>query len=106
MVNKLLAELQSRAHLSHFQLDLVNQYMEWAVAIGYDMGIKHGRGDNKAVKVQQIKDGLIVRTYDSMADAARAMKVDKRKISHAVSGSKYRPTEINGYKFRIVKQSA
>jgi hypothetical protein len=96
---KLLAELQSRTHLSTYQLELVRQYMEWMYVVGYEQS----RVDiGKQTSVCQIKDGKIINTFPNMAAAARSVHGDKSNVRKAVIG-KYKT--YKGFQWKIERQS-
>jgi hypothetical protein len=101
-IERLLAELQSRAHLSTYQLELVKQYMEYTYGVGFDEARLTIGGQTRR-PIQQIKDGKVVATYESQTEAARAMGCNQASISRVVSGIR---ESVKGYKFKNVKQSA
>ena len=100
-MEKLLKEMQSKAHLSSYQLEVVNGYMNIAHGLGFDEArFTIGRGLNRT-KVQQILNGKVVAIHDSMIDASRYVGCSRPTISRCVDGSM---KGFNGFKFKIVKQ--
>lgn len=97
--DRLIKELQSRSHLSPFQLELVKQYMDWMFGIGYDEG---KRQNSHGKRVAQIKDGVVINKFNTFQEAANAMKVNKSAIGKAVRGEM---RTCGGFKWRIIKES-
>jgi hypothetical protein len=97
---RILEELQSRAHLSSFQLILVTQYMEYAHAVGYDEGRLHSGGQTR-MAIQSIKNGKIVKTFSSQQAAARFYAITQQTVSKIIKGT--RPP-INGFHFKLAKR--
>jgi hypothetical protein len=93
---QLLNEMQQYTHLSSFQLEIVAIYMNWAFGIGYDVG---RRQPSHAIKVAKMKDGKIIKIYDSIFDIARTYHVDKSTVSKAM---KIHNAYWRGYKWKIL----
>jgi hypothetical protein len=96
--DKLLREFQRRAYVSPRQLKLLQSYMDWVYAVGYDDGL----ADRTKIKrptcnreVYQLKDGEIVNKFNTMTEASQAIDVDIRRMSYAIK----RKHTIKGYDF-------
>lgn len=83
LVSKIARELQMISDISPMDWLTLKPYFEYAYAVGCDEGramLSH------RIKVEQIKDGIVTNTYNSMADAARAVHGDASTICGIVNG--------------------
>lgn len=88
---KAVQELQSRAHLSSYQLEMVAIYMEWVYAIGYDSGRNEFAAklnESKAYKVAAVDHlGNRVHEFDSLTKAGDVLGLDRRLIHRAIQSN-------------------
>ena len=97
-ITKLINEMYDRTHLSSQQFVIVQQYLQWAFAVGFDEGRQQ---PSKRIPIAQIKDGKVIQIFDSISDAARSLNGDKSWIAKAVRGEV--PDAYN-FKWKVVKQ--
>ena len=77
--------------------DFIFQRVQWAVAIGYELGrssIQQGK-----MVVQMTMVGKTLRVFTSGKDASKALDISPGKISEACRGRK---ESVKGYKFRFL----
>lgn len=95
MTDKMLLEIRTKSilpiqdyipTLDHYvPIRFVKYYLELAYGIGYDKGRKM---HSNSKKVEQIKNGEVVKIWDSQADAARAMKCDLSDMNKIIKQQK------------------
>lgn len=70
--------------LDHYMpLRYLKQYLLMAYAVGYDEG-RHSIGKSNAQPVKQIKNGDVVRIWDSHFSASKAFNIHHASIDKAV----------------------
>ena len=82
---QLYKEIQDQFDMSPKEWLTLKLYLDCMFGMGFDEGRKHL---SHKVKVIQLKDGIKVEEFDSIADAARAVGVDIGSIGHILAGRK------------------
>lgn len=82
------------------QVKAITQHLAYAYGIGFDEGRKIM---SHRVKVAQFKYGVKVREFDSIADAARAVKGDISTIQKVCAKSARGNKSHKGYQWEYVK---
>lgn len=101
----LISEMQQRAHLSSFQLEVVTQYLNWAHAVGFDDGWAQMMHQvNRGQPVHKILNGEIVDTYDNMVIAARAVHTTKANVRKAAINYPKRKCRGFHWKYAEIKR--
>jgi len=89
MQERLIKEMQSRAHLSTYQLEVVSMYMNWQFTLGYDEGRTIFGPPRKPVSKLD-KYGRELEIYDSAISAAKSLGVCHTNITAVIKGKRDR----------------
>lgn len=77
--------------------DFIFQRMQWAMAIGYELG--RSSLQNGKMIVQMTMQGKTLRVFASGKDASKALDISPGKISEACRGNR---KSVKGYTFRFL----
>jgi hypothetical protein len=96
VISKIAKELQSISDITPTDWLTIKPYFEYVFGVGYDEG-RAVHSHRK--KVEQLKDGKVIGTFDSSYDAANSVGVDSSSIRNAVNGIR---KTCAGYNWRSV----
>lgn len=87
-------ETQTQGRIGFQDLQVIRHHASLLWVSGYEEGRKVGR---EGTPVVMMREGAIIRDFDSLADAARFLGCDKVRISEAVGGLR---KTYKGFSFR------
>jgi len=88
---------QVEIELTEHQIDIICDHLYLTFGAGFDEGRKQ---NSHAKPVVQSKNGKVIKTYNSVTEAAHALSVDKTSISKCVRG---KTSNCKGYKFTFAE---